>query len=88
MGHEDSSSVTILALRDGLADADGRASYGHERVQITKNGKPSAVLIGPEDFELLEQLEMLRDVSDYRAAKAADDGGRVSLHELRAELDA
>lgn len=82
------SSITVRALRDGLADAVGRASYGHERVQITKNGKPAAVLIGPEDFELLEQLEMMRDVSEYRAAKAEDGGGRVSLDELRAELDA
>ncbi|MGP4995869.1 MULTISPECIES: type II toxin-antitoxin system Phd/YefM family antitoxin [Micrococcaceae] len=82
------SSVTIRALRDGLADAVSRASYGHERVQITKNGKPAAVLIGPEDFELLEQLEMLRDVADYRAAKLVDDGERMSLSELRAELDA
>lgn len=82
------SSVTIRALRAGLADAVGRASYGHERVQITKNGKPAAVLIGPEDFELLEQLEMLRDVADYRAAKLVGDGERISLSELRAELDA
>lgn len=82
------SSVTIRALRDGLADAIGRVSYGHERVQITKNGKPAAVLIGPEDFKLLEQLEMFRDVAEYRAAKSVDDGGRVSLNELRAELDA
>ncbi|WP_427019040.1 type II toxin-antitoxin system prevent-host-death family antitoxin [Pseudarthrobacter sp. P1] len=75
----------MRALGDGLADAVGRASYGHERVQITKNGKPAAVLIGPEDLELLEQLEMMRDVAEYRAAKAEDDGGRVSLDELRAE---
>jgi len=81
------SSVTIRALRDGLADAVGRASYGHERVQITKNGKPAAVLIGPEDFELLEQLELLRDAAEYRAAKSDDDGARVSLSELLSELD-
>lgn len=82
------SAVTIRELRDGLADAVSRASYGHERVQITKNGKPAAVLIGPEDFELLEQLEMLRDVAEYRAAKAVDDGERVSLDELLSELPA
>lgn len=81
------SSVTVRALRNDLADALGRASYGHERVQITKNGRPAAVLIGLEDFELLEQLEMMRDVTEYREAKGADDGGRVSLDELRAELD-
>jgi prevent-host-death family protein len=79
------SSVTIRELREDLAEAVNRASHGHERVQITKSGKPAAVLIGPEDFELLEQLEMLRDVAEYRAAKAADDGGRVSLGELLSE---
>lgn len=79
-------SVTTRALREGLADAVNRANYGQERVQITKNGKPAAVLIGQDDFELLEQLEMQRDVNDYRAAKNADDGHRVSLNELRAEL--
>lgn len=82
------SSITVRALRDGLADAVGRAGYGHERVQITRNGKPAAVLIGPEDFELLEQLEMMRDVSEYRVAKSGDDGARVRLDELWAELDA
>lgn len=81
------SSVSIRALREGLADVVNRANYGHERVQITKNGKPAAVLIGPEDFELLEQLEMLREVADYRAAKSVDDSERISLDELRAELD-
>lgn len=82
------SSLTIRELRNGLADTVGRANFGHERVQITKNGKPAAVLIGPEDFELLEQLEMFRDVADYRAAKLVDDGERIGLSELRAELDA
>lgn len=82
------SSITVRVLRDGLADSVGRTGYGHERVQITRNGKPAAGLIGPEDFELLEQLEMMRDLAEYRAAKEEDDGGRVGLNELRAELDA
>jgi prevent-host-death family protein len=80
------SSVTIRSLRGDLADVVNRAGYGHERVQITKNGKLAAVLIGPEDLELLEQLEMHRDVAEYRAAKTADAGERVSLGELLSEL--
>lgn len=40
---------------DGPADAVGRAGHGHERMQIKKNSKPAAVLIGPDDFELPEQ---------------------------------
>ncbi|PZU38024.1 MAG: polyketide cyclase [Microbacterium sp.] len=34
-----------------------------------------------------EQLEVARDARELRDAKAADDGNRVSLAELRAELD-
>ena len=64
----DASSVTIRALREGLADAAGRACYGHESGQGTKNGKPPAALSAAEDFELLEQLETFRDIAEFRAA--------------------
>lgn len=73
-------------LREGLSDALGRAGYGNERVQVTRNGKPAAVIIGLEDFALLEELEMLRDLAELRSARAADDGTRVSLAELLAEV--
>ena len=45
-------------------------------------------MIGVDDLHLLEELEMARDVADFAAAKRADDGGRVSLDELEAELPA
>lgn len=35
-----------------------------------------------------ERQEMMCDVAEFRAAKAADDGERVSLEDLIAELDA
>ena len=81
-----SGSVTTRALRDELADVVGRAGYGHERVGITRHGKLAAVVIGPEDLALLEQLEDARDASELRQAIADDDGGRISLAELRGEL--
>lgn len=81
-----SKSVSTRGLREGLADVVGRVSFGHERVGVTKNGKLAAVIIGVEDLELLEQLENARDLAEYRAAKAADDGRRVSIDELFAEL--
>lgn len=46
------------------------------------------MIIGSEDLELLEQLELMRDITDCRAAMGEDAGGRVSLDELRAELNA
>ena len=64
----------------------GKAGYAGERVAITRNGKLAAIVIGPDDLELLESLEEAEDLRAYREAKAADDGTRVSLEALRADL--
>jgi prevent-host-death family protein len=80
------SSVSARELRDDLASVVSRASYGHERVGITRHGKLAAVVIGIDDLELLEQLEDERDAAEFAAAKAEDDDGRISLSDLRAEL--
>jgi prevent-host-death family protein len=82
----DPGSVTVGALREHLPDVVNRANYGHERVQITRHGKPVAFLIGVDDFARLEELEDAVDLAEFRAAKAEDDGRRVSLAELQAEL--
>ena len=83
-----SSNVSTRELRSQLSDVIGRTAYGHERVGITRNGKLFAVVIGVEDFELLEQLEMAQDVAAYRDAKSADDGTRIGLADLRREIGA
>jgi len=77
---------TTRELRAGLSEALGRTMYRGERIGVTRNGRLAAVLISPEDLELLEELEMARDVAAYRAARNADDGTRISLDELRASL--
>ena len=38
------------------------------------------------NVEALEAFEMAQDVAAYRQAKAEDDGTRVTLDELRADL--
>lgn len=81
-----SRSVPSKDLRDSLADVLGGVAYGSERVGVTRHGKLTAVVISVGDLELLEELEAARDAAEFTAAKAADDGGRVSLDELRAEV--
>ena len=83
-----SSSVSARELRADLSSVVGRVAFGHERIGLTRNGKLIAVVIGVDDLELLEQLEDAQDLAAYRAAKAEDQGGRISLAELRNELDA
>lgn len=81
-----SSEVTTRELRSHLSDVLGRAMYGHERIGVTRNGKLAAVVVSVEDLQALEAFEMAQDVAAYRAARAEDDGSRVSLDELRGDL--
>ena len=77
--------VSVADLRVHLSDTINRAAYGHERISITRRGKVAAVLISAEDLKRLEQLEDEADLRALGAAKAADDGTRVSLDELLKE---
>jgi prevent-host-death family protein len=78
--------LSTRELRGKLADVLGRAMYAGERIGVTRNGKLAAVVIGVADLEALEAFEMAEDVAAYREAKAVDDGGRVSLDELRRDI--
>ncbi len=50
-------------------------------------GKKAEVILPVEDFEaLLEALEDAEDVRLYDAAKAEDDGSRISLEAFKEEL--
>ncbi len=81
-----SGEVSTRELRAQLSDVLGRAMYAGERIGITRNGKLAAVIVCTADLEVLEEFEMSKDVAAYRKAKAADDGGRVSVEELRRDL--
>lgn len=78
--------ISSREFRAELSDVVGRVAYGGERVALRRNGKVAAVLISKEDLETLERFEMAADVADYRVARSSDDGVRVSLEELEAEL--
>lgn len=78
--------VTTRELRSQLSDVLGRTMYAGERIGVTRNGKLAAVIVSVADLEALEEFEMAQDVAAYREAMQSDDGARVSLDELRAEL--
>ncbi|MGH3940767.1 MAG: type II toxin-antitoxin system Phd/YefM family antitoxin [Pseudonocardiaceae bacterium] len=49
-------------VRDHLSDFVDRAEREHERVVVTRNGRPAAVLIGYDDLAALEEsVEILSD---------------------------
>lgn len=80
------NDVSVTEAREGFAGLLNRVTYGRDRVRITRRGKPLAVLIPAEDLELLEALEDADDLRELREAAAQDDGERVTLEALRAEL--
>ena len=65
-------TMTVLPLGDvksHLSELVGRVHDYHERVTVTVHGRPSAVLIAPEDLERLEEtLEIMRDAATMSRA--------------------
>lgn len=80
------TEISTRELRSQLSAVLGRAMYAGERIGVTRNGKLAAVVVSVADVEALEAFEMAQDVAAYRQAKAEDDGTRVTLDELRADL--
>jgi len=56
------ASASLRAVRDRFSEFIERVQAHHERVVVTRNGTPAAVLISPEDLESLEEtLAVLED---------------------------
>jgi antitoxin YefM len=98
------ATILAMTITTSLADAKNRLSEiiqtavtTHERVTITKNGKPAVVLLSVEDLESLEEtLAVLSDdwlmagIREGEAALAAGDFAteatiRADLAERRSE---
>ena len=76
--------MTVEPLRDvrnHFSDVIDRVEHEHERVTVTRNGRPVAVILSPEDLaELEETLAVLSDpqaLADIREAHAAYAAGDV-----------
>ncbi|NLE96896.1 MAG: type II toxin-antitoxin system Phd/YefM family antitoxin [Propionibacterium sp.] len=65
----------LREVRDHFSEVIDRVEHHHERVTVTRNGRPVAVLISPDDLAALEEtLDVLSDpaaLMDIREADAA-----------------
>jgi antitoxin YefM len=75
------TTESLREVRDHFSEVVDRVERHHERVTVTRNGRPVAVLISPADLAALEEtLDVLSDpgaLADIREADAAYAGGDV-----------
>ncbi len=81
------AKVSAAEARNEFSDIINRASFGKERIVLTRRGKELAAVVPIEDLELLERLEDRIDLEDARAAlKDVKKKGTVPWDKLKEEL--
>jgi prevent-host-death family protein len=72
---------SLRNVRDRFSEFVDRVERQHERIVVTRNGRPVAVLISPDDLASLEDtLELLGDhdaITELVQAEAAIAAGDV-----------
>jgi prevent-host-death family protein len=75
------STQSLRDVRDHLSEVIDRVEHHHDRVIVTRNGRPAAVILSPEDLAQLEEtIDVLSDpaaLADIREADAAYARGDV-----------
>ena len=88
-----SETLPLSSVKAHLSELVDRVEDQHDRVVLTRNGKPAAVLISADDLESLEEtLSILSDPTlmeqIHESEQALADGAQATtLAELRAELE-
>lgn len=85
-----SETLPLAEIKAHLSEIVDRVEREHQRVVLTRNGRPAAVIMSPDDLDALEDtLELLSDpkaLKEIKAARADVAKGRlVSAEELRAK---
>ena len=85
-----SDTLPLAEIKAHLSEIVDRVENEHDRVVLTRNGRPAAVIMSPEDLEALEDTLAL--LSDSKALEEIDRarqdvarGKVVTAEELRAK---
>lgn len=79
-----SEVLPFSEVKAHLSEIADRVEVEHDRIMVTRNGRPSFVLMSPDDLESLEEtLEVVRDDelmrSLQRSREEAARGERLRL---------
>ena len=85
-----SETLPLAEIKAHLSEIVDRVESEHERIVLTRNGRPAAVIMSPEDLEALEDtLELMSDPKALREIRKAQGeiakGKGVTADELRAK---
>ncbi|MDQ7906532.1 type II toxin-antitoxin system Phd/YefM family antitoxin [Phytohabitans sp. ZYX-F-186] len=74
------TAMPFTDARNRLSELIEEVERTHERIEITRHGRPVAVLISPDDLAALEETldvlanpDVMRQLAESRAAAAAGD---------------
>lgn len=84
-------TLPLSHVKAHLSEIADRVEGEHDRVVVTRKGRPAAVIVSPDDLESLEEtLAVLSDpelMRQIRAGEAAvDSGDTMTLEELEENL--
>jgi prevent-host-death family protein len=85
-----SETLPLAEVKAKFSEMVDRVEREHDRITVTRNGRPAAVLMSADDLAALEDtLELLSDpnaMADIQQARRdVRDGKTVSAAELRAK---
>ena len=83
-------TLPLAEIKKRLSEVVDGVEERHDRVVLTRNGRPAAVILSPDDLESLEEsLEILSNpkaMREIRRAEAEIDRGKaLTADELRAK---
>jgi prevent-host-death family protein len=84
-------TLPLSYVKAHLSEIADRVEGQHDRVVVTRKGRPAAVLLSPDDLESLEETlavlsdpELMRQIREGEAAVEAGD--TATLEDLQADL--
>ncbi len=83
-----SETLPLATVKSKFSEMVDRVEHTHDRIIVTRNGHPAAILMSPEELksledtlELLSDPDAMRELDESRQAYAAGDF--VTGEELR-----
>lgn len=69
-----SETLSLAEVKAHLSELVGRVDRQHDRVTVTVHGRPSAILLSPDDLEALEEtIAILSDGAALRQLASSDE---------------